>query len=635
MRLGFRQRWSPRPRSSTSEAMAVERDRSQAELVQENHEPSSALFGVTVLLTALGVLVVAYADRAARDGSGSKEALFWGGIALIAVPAAARLCTIKPSRRERVWLLLAFALGLYLAKILYSPTRLAFSDEFVHLRSVQDDLHAGHLFSFNPLLPEAARYPGLGDVTSGLVRLSGLSISTAGYLIVGSARIVMMLSIFLSIERLARSTRVASLAALLYAANPNFLYWSAQFSYESLALPLVAFTLYLVIRRASLPEGRGLSLLAAGCVLAVVITHHLSSYFLAAVLVAWSAVVLWRRREELAWDEYSPAGLAALGVAAIVVWLATVAPITGQYLGSIASSTGVGVFNVLTGASTTRHLFTSGAEVAPAWERLLGIAAVGVTLLGILVAARLIWARRRALPLMLPLIGLSLLYPLLLPLRFVGTAAETANRSAEFLFLGLGAVLAVALLEPSRRARHDMKRQLAAACLSVIVVLGGVAVSWQYSERLPQGSSTRKVPYELSATAIGADRWAAAYLGRGHRFASDFLNHLGLATYGDQRPLWAPIDGASAWEILQPPKVDATVRDAIRGGKVEYVMLDRRLSLGIPAKGFYFDKGEPHAGELSKPISATTLAKFDSARGVSRLYDNGQQQIYDVRGLGG
>ena len=595
--------------------------------------PISRLLGAVALVMAAGVLLVALADAAARRGESSSHTLFWVGLVLVVAPPAARLCSPSPGRSERLWLAVMFGLGMYLAKVTYNPVHLSFSDEFVHVRSVQDDLLNGRLFSFNPLLPEAARYPGLGDITGGLVRLTGLPVSTAGLLVIGSARLVLVLAIFLLAERLSGSARVAGLACLLYGANPNFLYWSAQFSYESLALPLVVFTLYLIARRSAPGSSPRISLLAAASILAVVITHHLSSYFLATVLVVWSVVVLWRRRRG-AVGEYSPHRLAALALIAIGVWLSAVATVTGQYLGSIASSTGQGLFNVITGASATRTLFKSGTQVAPAWERALSIAAVLLTLAGLAFGAYVIWRRRRERALMFAPLVLAVAYPLLLPLRFIGGAAETANRSTEFLFLGLAAVLATsAVTLRARGRRHGWAATAGVAVLAAIVVLGGVAVSWQYSERLPETSPVRGAPYELSAQAISADQWAAQNLGRGRRFASDFLNHLGLAAYGEERPLYAPLDGVSAWQIMLPSHVEAAVGAALREGGVEYVLAERSLSEGIPASGFYYDKGEPEAGRQKRPMPLAVIGKFDHTVGASRLYDNGKEQIYSVGAL--
>ncbi len=587
------------------------------------------------LIAAVGVLCVAHADALARGGSSSAELFFWVGLGLICLPPAARLASAGAGTGERVGTVMVFALAMYLTKVTYSPSQLAFSDEFVHLRSTIDDLSSGHLFTFNPLLPESARYPGLGGLTSGLVRLSGLPVATAGIVVIGSARLVLALSLYLLTERISRSARVAGMACFIYAANPNFLYWSAQFSYESLALPLVFFTLYLLSRRAE-EEGRSLSLslLAAAAILAVVVTHHLSSYFLAGVLSIWTIVAIWRRRRGAS-VAFNPAPFAGLALLAIGIWLATVAPITSQYLGSIASNTGHGLFDVLTGASPTRSLFKAGATAPPTWERALSIFSVLLTLGAMAWGALVIWRARRLRPLMLAPLALALLYPLLLPLRFIGSAAETANRSTEFVFAGVGVVVAVALLQARLRPRLQVApgaRAGLAAALATVIVLGGVAVSWQYSERLPESRAAAAVPYELGAQAVAADHWADRTLGPGRRFASDFLDHLGLATYGRQRPLWAPTDGVSAWEIMAPMNVDALVRGAIRDGRVEYVLVDEALTRGVPASGFYFDKGEPLSGMYAQPLSAAGLLKFDHAYGVSRIYDNGRQQNLRRRG---
>ncbi|HEY4996694.1 MAG TPA: hypothetical protein VII03_01785, partial [Solirubrobacteraceae bacterium] len=60
---------------------------------------------------------------------------------------------------------------------------------------------------------------------------------------------------------------------------------------------------------------------------------------------------------------------------------------------------------------------------------------------------------------------------------------------------------------------------------------------------------------------------------------------------------------------------------------------EQRLSDGIPASGYYFDKGEPQAGRFKHAIAPATLAKFAHTRGASRVYDNGYEQIYAVAGL--
>jgi hypothetical protein len=333
-------------------------------------------------------------------------------------------------------------------------------------------------------------------------------------------------------------------------------------------------------------------------------------------------------------SDYTPIALAALALGAIAFWLIVVASGTHTYLGSIAANTGGGLIDVITGSNTTRALFTSGSEVAPLWERGLSIVSVAITLIALVIGAQAIWKGRRVRPWLLALLGLGLLYPLLLPLRFVASAAETANRSAEFLYLGVGAILAIAALALRPRWRVGPGAiEAAIAIFSLLLIAGGVAVSWQYSSRLPQDPASAAVPYELSTRAIAADRWAANNLGPDHRFASDLLNRLGLATYGAQRPLYAPDDGISAWQVMAARRVDPSVREAIEAGGVEYVMSEQKLHDGVPQDGYYFDRGEPRAGLYQKPISKAIIDKFDRTGGAARLYDNGEQQIYDVSGL--
>ena len=70
---------------------------------------------------------------------------------------------------------------------------------------------------------------------------------------------------------------------MLYAAIANFLFFDAQFAYESVAIPLGAFLVYLALRprasglRSALPGAAALILTAA----ALATTHHLTSWVFA------------------------------------------------------------------------------------------------------------------------------------------------------------------------------------------------------------------------------------------------------------------------------------------------------------------------------------------------------------------
>ena len=154
----------------------------------------------------------------------------------------------------------------------------------------------GHLLSANPLIVSTAGFPGLEAVTASVAQLAGLSIFHAGLIVLGLARLTFVVVLFLFIERVTRSARAAGIGVAVYACNPSFLYFDAQFAYESLAL-MIAATLLLVAVRWSEPERpdrprpvRGLVGAMALLAATLTITHHMTSYALLAFLVAWAAL---------------------------------------------------------------------------------------------------------------------------------------------------------------------------------------------------------------------------------------------------------------------------------------------------------------------------------------------------------
>ena len=48
-----------------------------------------------------------------------------------------------------------------------------------------------------------------------------------------------MAALFVLFTRVSGSARLAGIAVMIYAGNSNFLFWGAQYSYESLSLPLL------------------------------------------------------------------------------------------------------------------------------------------------------------------------------------------------------------------------------------------------------------------------------------------------------------------------------------------------------------------------------------------------------------
>jgi hypothetical protein len=193
---------------------------------------------VPALMAALGVACVAGADMVARQGTLRAAPLWWAGVLLIFVPAAATLLFVKVSRSEALSVLIVVAFALYAVKLLYAPGTMWGFDELLHYRTVDDILTTGHLFANNTLLPVSPFYPGMETIVATIVQLTGLSIVESGFIVIGVVRLLTVVSLFLLLERTAMPSRFAAPATLLYMACPAFLYFDSMFSYESLAIAL-------------------------------------------------------------------------------------------------------------------------------------------------------------------------------------------------------------------------------------------------------------------------------------------------------------------------------------------------------------------------------------------------------------
>src|SRR5581483_150716 len=250
---------------------------------------------------------------------------------ILFAPVAFRLASKASSRTERMGLVILLGMCLYLVKLIHYPYTFAFPDESVHLYNVEEILKTGRLFQPNAALPVTPLYPGIATLTASIVSLTGLSSFAAGILVVGIARFIIVLSLFLLYERVTGSPRVAGIAALLYMTNSNFIFFNSEFAYESLALPLAIMILWAVALRQSVnqrAERTALTLAILPVVLAVIVTHHLTSYALAIVLTG-SAILYWlldRRHSHGLW------WLALFSVVGTLAWLTLVASYTIAYL---------------------------------------------------------------------------------------------------------------------------------------------------------------------------------------------------------------------------------------------------------------------------------------------------------------
>ena len=592
---------------------------------------------VLVVTSAAGVLLLAISFAGARVDRSWAGPLLWVALSTIYVPIVLRLLGQRASARERLLLVVIGGMSLYAVKVLSSPLLFNYHDEHGFFRQTTDLIAGGRLYTDNPLVGAYAFYPGLPAVTAALSQTSGLGIFPAGLIVIGAARLLVMVGIFMIVTSVTRSAWIAGLTAMFYAGNPNFVYFDAQFGYESLALGLLAAALW-----AATYVGRqdsGVSRGAVGLVLLLgagtVITHHLASYALTLALLTWAALASVSRSHRDRWPGLAVVALATL--LGVVGWRIFAGPATDTSIGPSITGAVDGVRNIVTGQGAGRAPFSGGTMPTPILEELVGIGSVLVALAslpaGLWFAAK---ARRRH-PL-IPLLALvALSYPATLALRLTAAGAETSNRTSEYVFLGLATLAALAVVAAltrlGTRPRARAGVSLAVAALALVAFLGGITVGWPPYDRLPGGYLVSGGPRSMDPHSVRAARWAGRNLVPDSRMVTDVSNGSLMIAFGDQSPQGGEIDGVKVGTLFFRPTFTPVDAKIIVDDRLRYIVVDRRLSTQIPRSQRYFDSGDPMEDAYTRPLPAAALAKFDTVDGINRIYDDGTIRIYDASAL--
>ncbi|WP_167587416.1 hypothetical protein [Kineococcus rubinsiae] len=609
-------------------------DRDPARVVAAEPAPRRRrvpLTGPALLTMALGLLSMAFAVDRARttgDDGGATQVLWELGLVLVVAPAALVVAWPRVPAAARTTVAVAAVVALQLSRTVLYPTRFMFHDELLHANLLRIIGDTGRLFGENPLLPITSYYPGLEVVTDGVRDLTGLGAHTSSVLVLLAARLVLGLGIVVVVARITRSARAGAIAVVVYACNPQMLFFNSQFSYQTLALPLAVLTVAVFLTRER-GRRRGL-VLPVLAMAAVVVTHHVTAALLVAAFVGWFVLelVLRRRRED---EAGALAVVAGAGVVVFAAMLANPGNTLASYLGSIVTSSSSDLSSLVEGRQT-KALFANTAGVGPApWEQVLLIGALLVTvaaLLPSLWAARA-WFRARHTPAAL-LVLVAVLYPVIPGGHVARATAEVGDRAAGFVFLGVAFVVAWWF------ARHAPTRRRAGifGAAATFTFLGGVVLgSGTVAAQLPGPFLVSADARSVDADNLAAADWMATALPADSRVYADRVTGLLAAADGGQftvRHISTGIDASRL--VLSPDFGEEDVR-LVREAGIRYVVVDRRDAFGLPNQGVYIESGEFGSDGRTTPVPAAALQKFDDVKGVDRIYDNGSIAVYDVSGL--
>jgi len=582
---------------------------------------------VIAATTGLGLLAVSIAFvLSRRQHSGGLE-LFWSGLMLIVLPLALGVAYGRPRRHEAAAMVALLGAALYLVKVMHSPFQFLFADELSHLANLQHILTTGHLPTFNASIPVTTSFPGLETLTAGFASTAHVSGFVAGLVVIGVARCILQLGLFIFFASISGSNRIGALAAACFIFDPEYLYWSAQFSYESLALPLAIVVLVAAVSRsrghfpADRCEARPWTAVGILGIAAVTVTHHMTSYLLCATLIVLALLSFASDRRE--WR--APWDLAVFSLCAALAWYFLRASLTGAYLHEIFAAAYSSARSILDGSQLPRTPFQSTIYHIPLAERAVAVVGLGV-ILGIVVFARIRRPRRILRDPFVRLLWLaSCAYLLSYAARFVPSAWQIADRASEFLLIGTSLVVALSginLVLVRRFGRRIGQTFFAVAfglCFASGVIGGWPAPALLASPlKVAVGSTT------IEPQGFTAAEWARQTLPTGSRMIADESNGRLLLTIAHERPSIGL--GPPTRLLIQSTTFSPYSLSLLRANHTKYVLIDRRQIANDDILGYFFGRDD----EPVRDIPPGVWEKFDKVPWAARVYDSGDILIYQL-----
>ena len=636
--------------AGNASTLPVESGLQQADFLRPEAMPPTALntgrsrIGTVVAIVGAGLLLVGLGDAFGRTGPQPPVVpLFLAGLTLIVGPCAWRLTSTAATRNERIWVSVILGLGLQVAYMFRSPLLFDNFDELAHGATLTRLLDSRILFQDNSILPVSSYFPGIELVTAATRWLTGLPLLLDQMAVLVLARILLVLCVFLLVERACYSSAAGGVGVLVYAANPEFYSLGAQYGYQTLALTFAVAAVYLLfVSIDEWPPKRGkLFALALVSIAGMVVSHHVTAWLTVGFLVMWAAglrfivdpsrppVAAARRKQQS-----QIVGLAALaGVVLVAVWIAFLGRLITGYVDPIVQAGLRSAADVVARGRGNRQLFQNSAGGGtPPWEEALILAAPVFFCLAILISLRsVIWkksvrgGRLRYLP-----AAIAAAYPLAVLTNISAEAKDIGSRTTTFIFFGVAVIVGGWLGRRIQRRRWLIERMatigVAVVCFLGSTLYGGGPLPILVNGPYIVGAHERS----LGSPSLALANWVSSHLPKGAHVAVDRDNAGMLNDFGQVDPV-SPLNGSdNPAPLFFDPQLTPSDIALMRKDDIRYIVTDTRLTESLPLFGAYIAPGETG---IPTRLTAAELQKFNSIPGVYRIYDNGAIQVYDLSRL--
>lgn len=620
----------------------------------------------------LGTQIVSYRLATSSSATELTQALYFLGLLAEVLPLSFVIAGRGTTRATR------FASGVILAELLLvsrwlvQPSCFASFDDLLHLTSLWQLVDNRRFLTPNPMLPVGPYYPGLELLTAGVHWATGLPAVPSQLLVLVLARGALIGALYLAFERVAHSSHVAGVAVVLYMANPEFYSFDAQYAYETLALAWAALSAHYVLRTvddvaqlAPKVSGRhhrvtsratandryrhlpptnvttietgsrrrairsGAAAMAALALLAI--THHATSW-----LVLLGLVVLWTWVRFRVGDRAAARTIAFFaGWDAVIVclWTLIVGRRLWSYFWPLVRQAAASLADVVVGGGQRDAALARPAVggITP-WERAITLASLAVWVTLILISVFSRQARvSRGNSRVLGLVGIAALgYLVTAATRISPASGEFGYRAAAMASVPVACTVA---LWWCRSQAFVRTRGVAAALGLALLMIGGVMFGTNSYSRLPGPYLVEADQRSIPGATIQAADWARQHLPAGTRIAADRDNSAAMAAVGHLTPVTEASGSMNVGPIYFSHRITARTTTDIREGRIRLILVDSRLTHGLPYEGVYFEPGETGSkrqGNAPLRLTSRELDKFANWSRADLIYRNGPLSIFDV-----
>lgn len=565
------------------------------------------------------------------------DIIFWIGILLSGMSTYAMVSSGNKTYIKLFFLFL-FGFVLYIPHLLSSPNYFHIYDELIHYQTTTLMYETGNV-DISASFVISKYYPTLEILTVFFKSITGDTIFKSGLIIIGIAHSFTVVFLYLFFRNIC-SEKIASLGAFAYLFNSSYTHFDTYFSYESIGLPLLVLCLFAVSRGVNrydknrynnineynngYNDGIEIILVQIILIMGLVITHHFSSYVLLLFMTALLIINVINHET----DYRKIRSLTILTGTLIFAWVLYIASIVLTYYNGIFKNAVEGVLKLSLFEERISELLLGQFLDVPFYELFIRrLIYTPLILILVFIGIYYLFKNKKlgtanghvlALTIFCGIFFISLLGSL--------TASFEIGRFSTYGFIGIAFFIGVSI---ERLQKNNLTRVIIGISV-MLLLIGGISVGisspyrGSYSDHIRIGQQT------ITTDTIYSAEWSEKYMGRRNGMIADIATGAAFKYYGFQN---AKTD--YAWEVFFPSNVSSGVTSHLASRQIDYIAVDKRITRFISELRYYFSREELYIKDhpvygRTEPLPEDSIKKFDNNIIFSKMYDNGNINVYKV-----